>query len=132
VAYHGFSAMVVTQKQHKFGSTTEESVLPPITNDKNGIDTMDFISVSPSLPLCIPSLPTRRAEKDHTGALQSFSLWRWGGNGLAVRQNPHSPSLTNPRERLSSPSLPNAINIRFLTGEDCIDNRPWKLRDPLG
>jgi hypothetical protein len=36
---------------------------------------------------------------------------------LAVRQNPHSPSLTNPRERSSSPSLPNAIDIRFLPGE---------------
>jgi hypothetical protein len=90
--------MVITKKQHKFGSATEESVLPPKTNDKNGIGTMNFISVSPMLPLCIPSPPTRRAEKGHAGALQTFSLWRWGGNGLAVRQNqnPLSFSLTNP------------------------------------
>ena len=58
--------MVVTKKQHKFGSATEESVLPPKTND-NGIGTMSFISVSPSLPLCIPSPPTRRAEKGLLG-----------------------------------------------------------------
>jgi hypothetical protein len=44
--------MVVTKKQHKFGSATEESVLPPKTNDKNCIGTMNFISVSLSLPLC--------------------------------------------------------------------------------
>jgi len=55
VAYHGLSAMVLTKKQHKFGSATEESVLPPKTNDKNCIGTMNFISVSPSLPLRIPS-----------------------------------------------------------------------------
>jgi hypothetical protein len=78
---------------------------------------MNFISGSPSLPLRIPSPPSRRAEKGHASALQTFSLWWWGGNGLAVRQNPHSPSLTNPRERSSSPSLPNAIDIRFLPGE---------------
>jgi hypothetical protein len=90
--------MVITKKQHKFGSATEESVLPPKTNDKNGIGTMNFISVSPLLPLCIPSPPTRQAEKGHAGALQTFSLWQWGGNGLAVRQNqnPLSFSLTNP------------------------------------
>jgi hypothetical protein len=39
--------MVVTKKQHKFGSATEESVLPPKTNDKNCIGTMNFISVLP-------------------------------------------------------------------------------------
>ncbi len=60
---HGFSAKVVTKNQHKFGSATEESVLPPKTNNKNGIGIMNFISVSPLLPLCIPSTPTRRAEK---------------------------------------------------------------------
>ena len=46
-AYHGLSAMVVTKKQHNFGSATEESVLPPKTNDKNCIGTMNFISVLP-------------------------------------------------------------------------------------
>jgi hypothetical protein len=71
--------MVISEKQHKFCSATEESVLPPKTKDKNDIDTMNFISVLPSLPLCIPSPPTRRAEKGHAGALQTFSLWRWGG-----------------------------------------------------
>ena len=40
-----------------------------------------------------------------------------GGNGLAVRQNPHSFSLTNPGERSSLPSLPYAIDIRFLPRE---------------
>jgi hypothetical protein len=92
--------MAVTKKQHKFGSATEESVLPPKTNDKNSIGTMNFIYVSPSLPLCIPSPPTRRAEKGHAGALQAFSLCWWGGNGLAVRQNqnPLSFSLTNPEK----------------------------------
>jgi hypothetical protein len=67
--------MVVTKKQRKFGSYTEESVLPSKTNDKNCIGTMNFISGSPSLPLCIPSPPTRRAEKGHASALQTFSLW---------------------------------------------------------
>ena len=43
--------MVVTKKQHKFGSATEESVLPPKTNDKNSIGTMNFISVLHSSPL---------------------------------------------------------------------------------
>jgi hypothetical protein len=57
---------------------------------------MNFISASPSLPLRIPSSPTPRVEKGHTGAFQTFSLWRWGGNGLAVRQNSHSCSLTTP------------------------------------
>jgi hypothetical protein len=63
--------MVVTKKQHKFGSATEESVLPPKTNDKNGIGTMNYISVLPSLPLCFPF---RRAERGQAGALQTFSL----------------------------------------------------------
>jgi len=109
--------MVVTKKQHKFGSATEESVLPPKTKDKNCTGTMNFIFVLPSLTLCIPSSPTRRAEKDHASALQTFSPWQWGENSLAVRQNPHSPSLTNPREKSSLTSLPYAINIRFLPRE---------------
>jgi hypothetical protein len=67
--------MVVTKKERKFGSGTEESVLPPKTNGKNCIGTMNFISILPSLPLRIPSPPTRRAEKSHTtSALQTFSL----------------------------------------------------------
>jgi hypothetical protein len=100
--------MVVTKKQHKFGSATEESELPPKTNDKNCIGTMNFISVLPSLPLRIPTPPTRRAEKGHAGALQTYSLWRWGGNGLAVRQNPHSFSLTTPeKDRVCHPAICN-------------------------
>ena len=87
--------MVVTKKQHKFGAATEESVFPPKTNGKNGIGTMNFISVSPSPPLCIPSFPTHRAEKGHAGTLQTFTLWRWGGNGLAVRQNEGAIGLTH-------------------------------------
>ena len=71
--------MVVTKIQHKFSSVTEESVLPPKTNNKNYMGTMNFISASPSLPLRIPSPPTRRAEKGHAGAFQTFSLWRLGG-----------------------------------------------------
>jgi hypothetical protein len=47
VAYHGLSAMVVTKKQHKFGSATDESVLPPKTNGKNCIGTTNFISGLP-------------------------------------------------------------------------------------
>jgi hypothetical protein len=100
--------MVVTKKQHKFGSATEESVLPPKTNNKNCIGTMNFISVLPSLPLRIPSPPTRRAEKGHADALQTFSLWRWGGDGLAVRQNPHSFSLTTPeKDQVCHPAICN-------------------------
>jgi hypothetical protein len=75
--------MVVTKKQHKFESATEESVLPPKTNNKNCIGTMNFISVLPSLPLRIPSPPTCRAEKGHSGALQTFSF---GGGGGMVWQ----------------------------------------------
>jgi hypothetical protein len=71
--------MVVTKKQRKFGSASEESVLPPKTNDKNCIGTMNFISVLPSLPLHFPSPLTRRAEKGHASTLQTFSLWWWGG-----------------------------------------------------
>ena len=114
----------VAKKQRKFGSATEESVLPPKTSDKNCIGTMNFISCSPSLPLRIFSPPTRRAEKGHASALQTFSHWWWGGNGLAVRQNPHSPSPTNPGERSSSTSLPYAIDIRFLPGERLHRQRP--------
>ena len=58
--------------------TQTQSVLPPKTNDKNCIGTMNFISVLPLPPLLIPSPPTRRAEKGHAGAFQTFSLWRWG------------------------------------------------------
>jgi hypothetical protein len=86
--------MVVTKKQRKFGSAIEESVLPPKTNDKNCIGTMNFINGLPSPPLCIPSPPTRRAEKGHAGAFQTFSLWQWG-NGLAVRQNEGAMGLTH-------------------------------------
>ena len=32
-------------------------------------------------------------------------------------ENPHAPSLTNPRERSGLPSLPNAIDIWLLPGE---------------
>jgi hypothetical protein len=103
--------MVVTKKQHKFGPATEESVLPPKTNNKNCIGTMNFISV---LPLPPPPYPLSIYLPGGEG---TFFLWRWAGNGLAVRQNPHSPSLTNPRERSSSPSLPNAIDVQFLPGE---------------
>jgi hypothetical protein len=71
--------MVVTNKKCKFGSATKESVLPPKTDNKKGIGTMNFISISPSPPLCILSPLTRRAEKGHAGALQTFSLWRGGG-----------------------------------------------------
>jgi hypothetical protein len=39
--------MVFTKKQSKFGSATEESVLPPKTNSKNCISTMNFTSGSP-------------------------------------------------------------------------------------
>jgi hypothetical protein len=75
--------MVITKKQHTFGSATEESVLPPKTNDKNCIGTMNFISVLPLLPLRIPSPPTRRAEKGHAGALQHSPF---GGGGGMVWQ----------------------------------------------
>ena len=69
---------------------------------------MNSISVSPSLPLRIPSPPTCWAEKGHAGAFQTFSLWRWGGNGLAVRQNPHSFSLTTPeKDRVCHPAICN-------------------------
>jgi hypothetical protein len=108
--------MVVTKKHLKFGSVTEESVLPPKTNDKNGINTMNFISVLPSLPLYIPSPPTRRAEKGQAGALQTFSLWRWGGEWFG--STPKSTfSFSDSGERSSLPSLPNAIDIRFLPRE---------------
>jgi hypothetical protein len=104
--------MVVTKKQHKFESATEDSVRPPKTNDKNCIGTMYFISFLPSLPLRIPSPPTRRAEKGHAGTLQTFSLWRWGGNGLAVRQNPHSFSLTTlEKDRVCHPAICNRYPI---------------------
>jgi hypothetical protein len=39
------------------------------------------------------------------------------GDGLAVRRIPHSPSLTNPGQGLSWPSLPPALNIQSLPGE---------------
>jgi hypothetical protein len=75
--------MVVTKKQHKFGSATEESVLPPITNDKNCIGTMNFIPVFPSLPLRIPSPPTRLAEKGHAAHFKHSPFG--GGGGMVWR-----------------------------------------------
>ncbi len=93
---------------------------------------MNFISVLPSPPLRIPSPPIRRAKKGHAGALQTFSLWGWGGNGLAVRQNSHSPSLTNPGERSSSPSLPYAIDIWFLPGERLYWQQAMKNEGAIG
>ncbi len=86
----------------------------------------------PLPPLRIPSPPTPQAEKGHAGALRTFSLWRWGGNSLAVRQNPHSPSLTNPGERSSSPSLPYAIDIRFLPGERLYWQQAMENWEPSG
>jgi len=57
-----------------------------------------FLTCSPLLPHRIPSPPTRRTEKGHAGAFQTFSLCRWGGNGLTIRQNPHSFSLLPPEK----------------------------------
>jgi hypothetical protein len=75
--------MVITKKKLKFGSATEELVLPPNTNDKNCIGTMNFISVLPSLPLRIHSPPTRRAEK---GQLAHSKHSPFGGGGGMVWQ----------------------------------------------
>ena len=92
----------------KLGSATEESVLPPKTNNKTCISTMHFIIVLPLLFHRIPSPPTRRTERGHAGALQTFSLCRWGGNGLATRQNPHSFSLLPPeKDRVCHPAICN-------------------------
>jgi hypothetical protein len=94
--------MVVTKKQLKFGSATEESVLPPKTNDNNCIGTMNFIS--PSLPLRIPSPPTRRAEKGHAGALQTFSLLAVGGEWFGSTPKSTLFFSEDPGERTSLPS----------------------------
>jgi hypothetical protein len=124
--------MVVTKKQHKFGSATEESVLPPKTNDKKCIGTMNFISVSPSLSLRIPSPPTRRAEKGHAGAFQTFPLWRWGGEWF--RSMPKSTLFFSdyPGERSSLPSCRMQSISGFSPEKDCIGNMPWKIREPSG
>jgi hypothetical protein len=80
---------------------------------------MNFISVSPSLPLRIPFPPTRRAEKGHAGALQTFSLWRWGGEWFGSTPKSTLFFSDYPGERSSSPSchMQSTIDIRFLPGE---------------
>jgi len=50
--------MVVTKKHLKFGSATEESVLPPKTNDKNGISTMNELHLHFTLALTLYPLST--------------------------------------------------------------------------
>jgi hypothetical protein len=99
------------QKTNKFNPATEESVFPPKTNDKNCIGTINFISVLLSLLLGIPS------PRGHAAYCKHSPFGGGGGGDLAVRQIPHSPSLTNPRQGLSWSSLPPALNIRSLPGE---------------
>jgi hypothetical protein len=71
--------MVVTKKQHKFGSAKEESVLPPNTNDKNGIGTMNFISVSPSPPPSVSPLHLPAGQRRVTLAHCKHSPFGGGG-----------------------------------------------------
>jgi hypothetical protein len=108
--------MVVTKKQTNLVLLQRNQYFLPKTNNKNCISTMNFISILPSLPLRISSPPTPGG---------GGSRWRIanipplmvGGNDLAVHQYPHSPSLTYPGEGSSWPSLPPALDIRFLPGE---------------
>jgi len=48
------------------------------------------------------------SHKGQAGTFQIFSLWRWGGNGLAICQNPHYFSLTTPeKDRVCHPAICN-------------------------
>lgn len=112
----------------KIGSATEESVLPPKTNNKTCIGTMHFIFVSPLLLHRIPSPPTRRTEKGHVGAFQTFSLCRWGGNGLTIRQNPHSFSLLPPeKDQVCHQAY--AIDIRLPPGKQLHRQQAMEMRE---
>jgi hypothetical protein len=52
VAYHGFSAMVVTKKHNNSGPATEESVLHRKNQQQQSTAIMNFFSVCPcSFPL---------------------------------------------------------------------------------
>jgi hypothetical protein len=109
--------MVVTKKQTNLVLLQRNQYFLPKTNDKNCISTMNFISILPSLPLRISSPPTpgRGGSRWRIANIPPLVV---GGDGLAVCQNPHSPSLTNPRQGLSWPLLPPpALDIRFLPRE---------------
>ncbi len=108
--------MVVTKKQTNLVLLQRNQYFLPKTNDKNCIGTMNFISILPSLPLRISSPPTMGGGGS-CWCIAKHSPFGGGGNGLAVHQNPHSPSLTNPGEGSSWPSLQPALDIRFLPGE---------------
>jgi hypothetical protein len=88
----------------------------PKTNNKNCIGTMNFISILPLLPLRISSPPTpgRGGSRWHIANIPPLVV---GGDGLAVRQNPHSSSPTNPGQGSSWPLLSPALDIWFLPGE---------------
>jgi hypothetical protein len=96
--------MVITKKQHKFSSDTEESVLPPKTSDKNCIGTMNFISVFALAP---PPYPLSTYPPGGEG-----SLWRIANilplsvGGEWFGSTPKSTLFFSdyPGERLSLPS----------------------------
>jgi hypothetical protein len=104
------------QKTNKFGSATEESVLPPKNQQQKLHRHHELHLHFPSPPLRISSPPTlgRGGSRWRIANIPPLVV---GGNGLAVHQNPHSPSLTNPGEGSSWPSLPPALDIRSLLGE---------------
>jgi hypothetical protein len=130
--------MAVTKKKHKFGFCYRGI---STSSQKPTTAPMNFISVSHRLP----SSPTRRAEKGHAGASQTFSLWWWGGNGMAIRQNPHSlPLLPPEKDRVCHPANqhpasprtmiasaigqePYAIDIRLPPGKDCIGKQAMEM-----
>ena len=119
-AYHGFSAMVVTKKtQIRFcyrGISTSSQ--KPTTSAP-----MNFISVSHHLP----SSPTRRAEKGHAGASQTFSFSWWGGEWYGNTPKSTLSSSASPRERSSLPSCQSTSG--FPPENDCIGNRPRAVRN---
>ncbi len=108
--------MVVTKKQTNLVLLQRNQYFLPKTNDKNCIGTMNFISILPSPPLRVSSPPTL-GRGGSRWCIANIPPLVVGGNGLAVHQHPHFPSLTNPGEGSSWPSLPPALDIRFLPGE---------------
>jgi hypothetical protein len=100
--------MVVTKKQHKFGSATEEAVLPP-KNQRQKLHRhhelhLRFALTPPPYPLSTYS-PGGEGLRWRIPNILPLAV---GGNGLAIRQNPHSFSLTTPeKDRVCHPAVCN-------------------------
>jgi hypothetical protein len=124
--------MVVTKKQHKFGSATEESVLPP-KNQRQKLHRhhelhLRFALTPPPYPLSTYSPGGEGSRWRIPNILPLAVGGEWFGN------TPKSTLFFSdyPGERSSLPSCRMQSISGFSPEKDCIGNRPWKMREPLG